>query len=182
MSKSHNSHGVFGLLAEFDTPEALLRATAAVRADGYRRIDAFTPFPVEGLPEALGLRFTFVAPITLAGGILGAIGGFWLQYWISAVDYAVNVGGRPLNSWPAFVPATFELTVLGAALGALVGAVVLNGLPMPYHPLFNVPRFALATQSCFFLCVESRDPIFDRAKTAELLASLGAHEVLDVPF
>ena len=171
----------YGLLAEFRTEAELLQAVRQARAEGFRRIDAYTPFPVEGLAEALGHRHTRVPLIALLGGIVGGLGAYFLQYWISAIDYPINVGGRPLNSWPAFIPVTFELTVLGAALAAVLGMLALNGLPMPYHPVFHVPRFALASRDRFFLCIESTDRKFDRHATRRFLESLRAREVSDVP-
>jgi len=143
-------------------------------------MDAYTPFPIEGLAEALGFHRTRLPLIVLLGGIVGGVSGYLMQYWIAAIDYPLNIGGRPLHSWPAFIPVTFELTILGAALAAVLGMLVLNGLPMPYHPLFHVPRFALVTRNCFFLCIEARDPQFDRDETRRFLTSVKAREVSDV--
>jgi hypothetical protein len=170
----------YGLVAEFETAASLLRAARRTYEEGYRRIDAFSPLPVEGLAEAIGFHRTRVPLIVLLGGIAGALGGFYLQYWISVVNYPVNVGGRPYNSWPSFIPVTFEMTILVAAFSALIGMLALNGLPMPYHPLFNVPRFALATRNRFFLCIEGRDPRFDLQATRQFLESLNAREVSEV--
>ena len=167
----------YGLMAEFDTPEKLLQATRACREEGYRRFDAYSPYPVEGLEEALDFHRTWVPPLVLAGGIIGAISGYALQYYVSVIAYPVNVGGRPLNSWPMFVPVVFEMTILVAALFAVLGMLALNGLPMPYHPVFNVPRFAMATRDRFFLVVQAADPRFDLDKTRRLLQGLGAREV-----
>lgn len=172
---------IYGLLAEFETPKQLVRAAGRAHKEGYHRMDAYTPYPVEGLAEELGFRHPRVPLITLCGGILGCLGGFFMQYWVAAVEYPLNVGGRPFNSWPAFIPVTFELTILGAALAAVLGMLGMNGLPMPYHPLFHVPRFALATRDRFFLCVEATDPKFDRQATRRFLESLGAREVYEVP-
>ncbi len=172
---------VYGLMAEFDSPEALLAAARRAFAEGYRRMDAYTPLPVEGLAEALGLHDTKVPLIVLVGGILGCLGGFSLQYWTMAVDYPLNVGGRPFNSWPAFIPVTFELTILMAALFAVFGLLALCGLPMPYHPVFNVPRFELASRNRFFLCIQARDPRFDREATRQFLENLDPRGVHDVP-
>ncbi len=171
---------LYGLMAEFDTPDQLVEAAERATAGGYRHVNAYTPFPVEGLAEAIGFRRSSVPLLTLIGGLLGGIGGFYMQYWMSAVSYPINIGGRPLNSWPAFIPVTFELTVLGAALFAVLGMLALNKLPMPHHPVFNVPRFALASKDRFFLCIEARDPKFDRVHTAKFLGSLKAREVAEV--
>jgi hypothetical protein len=161
-----------GLMAEFSSENSLLNAARLAYETGYRRMDAYSPLPIDGLAEALGFRRTRVPLIVLLGGIIGGAGGFALQYWISVIDYPVNVGGRPYNSWPSFVPVTFELTILVAAFAALLGMLALNGLPMPYHPVFNVPRFAQATRDRFFLCIEATDPKFDREETARFLESL----------
>jgi hypothetical protein len=172
---------IYGLMAEFENPNDLLRAVRAARQDGYRKMDAYTPFPIEDLAEALEFRRTRVPLLILLGGLLGCIGGFSMQYWCAAVSYPINVGGRPFNSWPLFIPVTFELTILGAALTAVVGMLALNGLPMPYHPVFNVPRFALASRDRFFLCIEAIDPRFDRNITREFLTGLQPREVSEVP-
>jgi len=170
----------YGLLAEFAEPEALLAAVRRARAAGYRKMDAFTPFPVEHLAEELGFHHTALPLIVLIGGLIGCGGGFLLQYWISAVDYPLNIGGRPLNSWPSFIPVTFELTILCAALFAVLGMLGLNGLPMPYHSLFNSPRFALASRNRFFLCIEASDKQFNREATAKFLSELKPEGVSDV--
>jgi Protein of unknown function (DUF3341) len=172
---------LYGVAAEFDSPTALVQAVHRVREAGYTRMDAYTPFPVEGLDEAMAVRTTWLPWIILAGGLLGMAGGYAMQYWCLAIDYPFNVGGRPLHSWPMFIPVTFEMTILGASLAAVLGMLALNGLPMPYHPLFHVPRFALATRDRFFLCVMANDPQFDAAATARFLAELGAREVTEVP-
>jgi hypothetical protein len=171
---------IYGLLAEFDHPESLVAAAHRVHGAGYRRLDGFTPFPIEELPEAIGFHKNYLPLLVLIGGIIGAGVGFFSQYYVAVIDYPVNVGGRPLNSWPAFIPITFELTILFAALTAVLGMLLLNGLPMPYHPLFNAPRFALASRDRFFLCIEAADPRFDREETRRLLESLGAREVTEV--
>lgn len=167
-------------MAEFDNPTSLVNATSRASREGYRRMDAFTPFPVDGLSEALGLQRTRVPLIVLLGGIAGCIGGFFLQYYISVIYWPIIVGGRPFNSWPAFIPVTFELTVLCAALAAFFGMLALNGLPRPHHPVFNVPRFELASRDRFFLCIESTDPKFNLEETRKFLESLGAREVNNV--
>jgi len=171
---------VYGLVAEFHTPEELLAAAHKAHAEGYRKMDAFAPFPVEGLAEAIGHHHTRLPLIVLIGGILGCVTGFALQYWAATIYYPFNVGGRPLNSWPAFIAITFETTVLFAALAAVLGMLALNGLPMPYHPLFNVEQFAFASRDRFFLVIESRDPLFELDKTRGFLQSLTRHGVYDV--
>lgn len=171
---------IYGLLAEFAEPEALLEAVRRARVAGYRRMDAYTPFPVEHLAEELGFHHTALPLIVLIGGLIGCGGGFLLQYWISAVDYPLNIGGRPLNSWPSFIPVTFELTILCAALSAVLGMLALNGLPMPYHSLFNSPRFALASRNRFFLCIEASDKQFNREATAKFLSELKPAGVSEV--
>ena len=171
---------IYGLMAEFDDPNALVAATSRAYREGYRRMDAYSPFPIEELHEALGGHHTRLPLIVLIGGILDCIGGYALQYWVSAVAYPINVGGRPYHSWPAFIPVTFECTILAAALSAVLGMVALNGLPMPYHPVFNVPRFALASRNRFFLCVEAKDPKFDLERTRRFLETLNPREVTTV--
>ncbi len=171
---------LYGLMAEFDNPEALLAAAHRAHQEGYRKMDAYSPLPIEGLSEAIGFHHTRLPLVVLIGGILGGLAGFSLCYYTSVIDFPINVGGRPLNSWPSFIPVTFETTILGAALSAVLGMLALNGLPTPYHPVFNVPRFALATRNRFFLCIESRDPKFSRQETARFLESLGAQEVSEV--
>ena len=172
---------LYGLMAEFGSPDKLLAATRRARDEGYRRIDAYTPYPVEGLDEALSFRRTWVPILVLAGGVIGAVSGFALQYYVSVIAYPLNVGGRPFNSWPMFVPVIFEMTILVAALFAVFGMLALNGLPMPYHPVFNVSRFVMATRDRFFLVIEARDPKFDLDATRRFLESLGAQGVSDVP-
>src|SRR5215470_16153469 len=176
----HRSH-IYGVVGEFETAEQLIHAAEKTRLAGYRRFEAYAPFPVEGLSEALGLKRNAVPMITLIGGLIGGVGGFFFQYWVSAIAYAENIGGRSLNSWPAFIPVTFELTVLGASLSAVFGMLALNGLPQPYHPLFNVERFAKhATTDRFYLCIEARDKKFDLASAARFLESVGAHHITEV--
>ena len=170
-----------GLLAEFDEPDQLVAATRRSVAEGYRQLEALSPLPVSGLAEALRFRKTWIPLIVLLGGILGGAAAFWMQWWISVVAYPLNVGGRPLNSWPAFIPVTFELTILVAALAGVLGMLALNGLPRPHHPLFGVDRFARASRDKFFLYIEARDPRFDRQHTRAFLESLGPREVFDVP-
>ncbi len=162
---------IFGLMAEFDHPEDLLAATRKTWAAGYRHVDAYSPFPIEGLAEEV--QFHTILPwIILAGGIIGALSGFALQYWVSVIHYPVNIGGRPLNSWPAWIPVTFEMTILFAGLTAVIAMIVMNGLPEPYHPVFNVPAFDLATNDHFFLTIESTDPKYDDRETHQFLGTL----------
>jgi len=163
---------LYGLMAEFEEHEQLLEAAKRAYAEGYRRMDGFSPFPIEGLAEALGNEMTFVPLFTLLGGIAGGLGAYFMQWYSMGRLYPLNVGGRPLNSWPNFIPVTFELTVLIAALSALVSMLVINKLPQPHHPVFNVPEFRRASIDRFFLCIEVADPKFDREKTWEFLDSL----------
>jgi hypothetical protein len=172
------SHGeattpaLHGLMAEFDTPDGLVAAAEKARLAGFREMDAYSPIPIEELNEALGLRRTRLPRLVLLGGLLGGLGGYSLEYWTQAIAYPMNVGGRPFHSWPQFIPVTFETTVLGAALTAFVGMWALNKLPMPYHPVFNVPAFGRASTDRFFLCIEARDPRFDRETTWRFLEEL----------
>jgi hypothetical protein len=168
---------LYGFIAEFPSPERLLEAVKKTRDAGYQVLEAYTPYPVEGLVEAIGHGPSRVPLLVLIGGILGCVGGLGLQYWCSAVDYPLNIGGRPFNSWPAFIPPAFEMTILVAGIFAVLGMLVLNGLPMPYHPVFNVPRFALASRDRYFLMVLGRDPRFDAEKTLEFMKTLDASEV-----
>jgi hypothetical protein len=167
-------------MAEFHTPEELLEAARKTYAAGFRRFNAYSPYPIEGLAEACGFAHTRLPMVVLIGGIIGACAGFGLQAWGSAIYYPMNIGGKPLVSWPAFVPITFELTILFAAFSAVLGMLALNGLPMPYHPVFNVERFALASRDRFFLAIESRDPKFDRRSTEEFLKSLTQYGVYEI--
>jgi hypothetical protein len=175
----HRSH-IYGLMGEFKTPEQLIQAAEKSREAGYRRVDAYTPFPVEGLSEALGLRRSLVPFLTLVGGLLGGVTGFGFQYWVNVSSYPLNVAGRPLNSWPAFIPVTFELTILGASTFAVFGMLALNKLPQPHHPVFNVERFSHASNDRFFICIESRDPKFHLTETARFLQGLEAQHVIEV--
>jgi hypothetical protein len=171
---------IFGVMGEFESPEAILAAAKKAREAGYKIVRAYTPFPVENLAQTLGFRWTAVPLITLLGGLGGGLSGFALEYWCSAISYPVNIGGRPLNSWPAFIPVTFELTVLGAATFAVISMLALNKLPQPYHPVFNVDRFARASTDKFFLCIEARDPKFNLAECARFLQSVEAQHVTEV--
>ena len=171
---------IYGLMAEFATPEQLLEAARQTHNVGYRRIDAFAPFPIEGLAHAIGFHRTRLPLVVLLTGIVGAVSGFALQYYAAAVSYPINVGGRPLNSWPAFIPVTFEITILFAAGAAVFGMLIMNGLPTPYHPVFNVPRFALASRDRFFLCIKARDPMFDTELTRKFMQTLNPREVTEI--
>jgi hypothetical protein len=171
---------VYGLMAEFEDPNALVAAAQHARLEGYRRMDAYSPFPIEELHEALGLPPTRLPLIVLIGGLVGAVAGYGLQYWVSVIENPLNIGGKPLHSWPAFIPITFETTILVAALSAVLGMLALNGLPMPYHPVFNVARFALASRNRFFLCIEARDSQFDLEATRNFLQTLNPREVSTV--
>jgi len=169
-----------GVMAEFDDPRALVDATERAYEAGYRRMDAYSPYPIEELHHALHTPSTKLPLIVAIGGLLGGGGGLLLQYWVSAIAYPLNVGGRPYFSWPAFIPVTFECTILGAVLSAVLGMLALNRLPMPYHPVFNVPRFALASRNRFFLCIEAKDPKFQLEDTRRFLETLNPREVSTV--
>ena len=171
---------IHGLMAEFEDPTSLVTATERAHHEGYRNMDAYSPFPIEELHEALGSKHTRLPLIVLIGGLVGCIGGYTLEYWSSVIAYPLNIGGKPLHSWPAFIPVTFECTILAAALSCVLGMLALNGLPMPYHPVFSVPRFALASRNRFFLCIESRDPKFDIEGTRRFLETLNPREVSTV--
>src|ERR1044071_4014209 len=172
--------GLYGFIAEFEEHQEVLEAARRAYAEGYRAMDAFSPFPVEGLAEALGHHQTLVPLFTLAGGIAGGLGGYFMEWYSMGKLYPLNVGGRPLHSWPNFIPITFELTVLVAAVSALLGMLVLNRLPQPHHPVFNVPEFARASRDRFFLCIEAVDPKFERQKTKAFLEGLGPLQVTEV--
>jgi hypothetical protein len=171
---------LYGLMAEFDDPNALTEAAKRTYAAGYRKMDAYSPFPIEPVWEALGVHDRPVSFFVLCGGIVGMFAGFGLCYWVSTIAYPLNIGGRPYNSWPAFIPVTFELTILFASFAAVLSMIGLNGLPMPYHPTFNVPSFQRASQDKFFLAIEAADPKFDRTKTFDFLKSLGPREINEV--
>jgi hypothetical protein len=171
---------IYGLMAEFETPTALVNAARAAREKGYRKLDAYSPFPIEELSDALHLHKNRLPLIVLIGGICGGITGYLLQYYVTVWDFPINIGGRPLHSWPAYIIITFELTILFAALSAVLGLLGLCGLPMPYHPAFNVPRFALASRNRFFLCIEAADPLFDHDRTSDFLQTLEPREVSEV--
>jgi hypothetical protein len=172
---------IYGVVGEFETPAQIIQAAAKSREAGYRDVEAYAPFPVEGLSQALRLKRSLVPLITLTGGLIGGLGGFGFQYWVAAITYPMNIGGRSLNSWPAFIPVTFELTVLFASLSAVLGMLALNKLPQPHHPLFNVDRFQKhASNDRFFLCIEASDPKFSVAEATRFLKSVKAQNVSEV--
>ena len=170
----------YGLMAEFETPEGLLDAAKKTYSAGFRRMDAFSPVPIHGLAAAIGFHRTNLPVLTFVCGLLGAVCGYGLQYWVHVIDYPINIGGRPLHSGPSFIPVTFELTILFAGIGTFVGLWIANRLPMPYHPVFNVPEFARASQDRFFLCIESEDPMFDAEETRGFLQSLTPVNIFNV--
>ncbi len=172
---------IHGAMAEFDTPEDLMDACDSAYAAGFRRMDAYAPMPVEGLAEAIGFKKNYVANCVLAAGICGVLFGFGLLEWITTVAYPHNVGGRPLNSWPSYIPITFECMILFSALTSMISMFAMNRLPQPYHPVFNVPRFERASVDKFFLCIESSDPKFQTEEVLQFLRDLGANEVNVVP-
>ena len=171
---------IYGVMAEFDNPTALVNAARAARERGYRKLDAYSPFPIEELSEALHLHKNRLPLIVLIGGIVGGSLGYLLQYYVTVWHFPINVAGRPLHSWPAYIVITFEMTILLAAISCVLGLLALCGLPMPYHPTFNVPRFVLASRNRFFLCIESNDPLFDHDDTCRFLETLEPREVSEV--
>ncbi len=171
---------VYGIMAEFDNPTDLLHATEKAYSAGYRKMDAYTPYPLEEAAEAIGFHKNRVATLVLIGGCLGGLTGFLFQCWVNYFDYPLNIGGRPLISWPSFIIVTFELTILFAGLTAVIGMFALNGLPQPYHPVFNNPRFSQASKDRFFLCIEAADPNFDRTQTESFMQSLAPRHLTEV--
>lgn len=182
MSDLHRGGRVYGLMAEFETASGVVTAAKEARERGYRKLDAFSPFPIEELIHALGHDRSRLPFLVLIGGIVGAVAGYGLQYWVSVIAYPMNVAGRPPHSWPMFIPVTFEMTILFAAITAVLGMLAINGLPQPYHPVFNVPRFDAASTDRYFLCIESGDPLFDLGETRRFLESLGPTEVVEVEY
>jgi hypothetical protein len=180
MAHEQTTPTLYGLMAEFDTPGKLVKAAERVRLAGFKNFDAYSPIPIEELSEAMGLRRTRLPLIVLLGGIGGGLAGYGLEYWSQVIAYPMNIGGRPFHSCPHFIPVTFETTVLGAALSAFVGLWLLNGLPQPYHPVFNVPAFDRASRDRFFLVIETSDPRFDAHQTRKFLGELSPVGVSDV--
>ena len=173
--------GTYGLMAEFDNVNDVITAARRVYGAGYRKIDAYSPFPLEELSEAIGFHKNGVALVCLVGGLLGCTGAFTLQWWINTISYPINIGGRPFNSWPSFIIVTFEMTILFSGLSAVFGMLALNGLPMPYHPVFNVPRFEFASKDRFFIVIFSSDKNYDATGTRKFLEGLGPISVSEVP-
>jgi hypothetical protein len=172
---------LYGIMAEFDTATELVDAANKVRLAGYTHTDAFSPFPLHEIDEALGIRRSILPLLVFAGGITGALTGVALQVFVHYIDYPMNIGGRPYLSWPSFIPPSYELTILLAGFTAVFGMLFLNGLPRPYHPVFNVPRFALATREKFFLLIEAADPKYSYDEARSFMESLNPQEVFDVP-
>lgn len=182
MKAAKHPTGPYGIIAEFETPEDVVEATRHAYEQGYRMMEAYTPFPVHGLPEALGFKHNKIPAVVLIGGVLGGLSGFFMQYYSAVISYPIIVGGRPFNSWPAFIPITFEMTVLCAALAAVFGMLGLNGLPRPHHPVFNAPNFALASRDRFFLCIQARDPLFEMEAVRQVLQEHHPIAVNEVPY
>ena len=181
MSESPLNSPTYGLMAEFDSAQELMTAAHRTHEAGYQKLDAYSPFPIEGLAEAIGFHKNRVAFVVLIGGVIGGLSGYMLQYWVAAITYPTNIGGRPYHSWPSFIIVTFEMTILFAGLSAVFGMLALNGLPMPYHPVFNVPEFRKASENGFFLVVFSSDPKYDAAGTRQFLQGLSPRMISEVP-
>ena len=169
-----------GLMAEYDTPEQVLAAAEAARKAGFQQMDAYTPHPVEGMDDALGLRPTGLGYAVLAAGVFGAVVGYFMQWYSAVVFYPLNIGGRPLYDWPTYTVITFEVTVLLAAFTAVLYMLARSGLPRPYHPVFNAPGFERASRDGYFLCLEAADPRFDPGATRTFLEGTGPVNVVEV--
>ncbi len=175
--------GTYGLLAEFDTPTELIAAAKAAYGSGWRRLDCYTPYPVEEAAEAIGFHSNRVSLVCLIGGLMGLAAMFGLETWASVLAYPLNIGGRPLYSWPAFIVPAYEWTILFAGLSAAFGMLAMNGLPAMYHPLFNSPSFRNgATTDKFFLCLEANDPKFSLSETKKYLENFGPLSVVEVDY
>jgi hypothetical protein len=174
------NENIFGLMAEFADEKKILVAAKSAYDHGFRKMDAFTPFPIDGLAENLGRKKSLVPLIVLIGGIVGGLSGYFMEWYANVISYPLNIGGRPFNSWPMFIPITFELTILCAALAGFIGMFALNKLPEPHHPVFNVPEFELASTDKFFLCIQSDDPKFNLETTRIFLESLNPEFISEV--
>ena len=174
--------GTYGVMAEFESAEALVAAGRKAYAEGYRKMDAYSPFPIEAMEEAIGVKHTILPWLVFLGGLFGGMGGYALEYWTQVIEYPLVIGGKPFHSWPNFIPVWFETTVLGASLTAVIGMLALNGLPMPYHPVFNIERFVdHAQKDKFFLCIESTDAKFKTEECKKFLSGLHPVNVWEVP-
>jgi hypothetical protein len=174
--------GTYGILAEFNSAQELVDASRKAYAEGYRKIDAYSPFPIEALEEALGIPHTILPWVVFFGGLLGGMAGYGLEYWSQVIEYPLIIGGKPFHSWPNFIPVWFETTVLGASISAVVGMLALNGLPQPYHPVFNIESFRERAQNDkFFLCIEARDPRYKPEEIKKFLSGLNPVGVWEVP-
>ncbi|HEY6968089.1 MAG TPA: DUF3341 domain-containing protein [Candidatus Angelobacter sp.] len=183
MTAAHqHASALYGVMAEFENPTDLVHAAKGAFEAGYRKMDTYTPYPLEEAAEAVGAHHNRVPLVCLIGAILGMLGGYSLEYWVSAIAYPLNVGGKPYHSWPAFIPVTFECAVLGASLAAVFGMLMLNGLPQPYHPVFNSPNFSRASRDRFFLCIESQDPKFRLEEIKRFLEGYHPREITEVPY
>jgi hypothetical protein len=178
MAHAAPSPGLYGLMAEFDSAEALLAAAERTRGAGFTRTDAYSPFPIHGLAAALGFKEHVIPKIVFGAGLTGMLAGYGLEYWTQVIAYPMNIGGRPYHAWVNFIPPAFETTILFGAFSAVLAMIALNGLPQPYHPVFNNPRFSRASQDGFFLAIEAGDPQFDLDRTREFLGGLNAREVV----